>query len=144
MDSQNCQVFLEKYLPYWGRSLKEFLKRNPKYSNFQCIFATRWTFFRVKLVFEFEFEISWSLGPLNLRTLGPWDSWISSFFQHLLILPHTSSYLLLSLLPTLLLWYGLVKGGGVSCDIGEWDWRWNFDLYIDPLGPPPSFYILFL
>ena len=81
---------------------------------------TRWTFFRVKLVFECEFEISWSmgpldlwtLGPLDLETLGPWDSWTSSLLQHLLILPLTSSYLLLSLPPTLLLWYGLVMGGG--------------------------------
>ena len=73
---------------------------------------TRWTFFRVKLVLECEFEISGSLGPLDLGTLGPWDSWTSSLLQHLLILPLTSSYLLLSLPPTLLLWYGLVMGGG--------------------------------
>ena len=33
------------------------------------------TFFRVKLVFEFEFEISWSSGPLDLLTQRPWDSW---------------------------------------------------------------------
>ena len=77
---------------------------------------TRWTFFRVKLVFECEFEISWSLGPwdlgpLDLGTLGLWDSWTSSLIQHLLILTHTYSYLLLSLSPTLLLWYGLVMGG---------------------------------
>ena len=37
--------------------------------------STRWTFFRVKLVFEFEFEISWSSGPLDLLTQRPWDSW---------------------------------------------------------------------
>ena len=30
--------------------------------------ATRWTFFRVKLEFEFEFEISWLFGPWDLRT----------------------------------------------------------------------------
>ena len=36
---------------------------------------TRLTFFRVKLVFEFEFEISWSSGPLDLWTQRPWDSW---------------------------------------------------------------------
>ena len=29
-------------------------------------------------VFECEFEISWSFGPLDLGTLGPWDSWTSS------------------------------------------------------------------
>ena len=51
-----------------------------------------------------------TLGPLDLGTLGPWDSWTSSLLQHLLIIPLTSSYLLLSLPPTLLLWYGLVMG----------------------------------
>ena len=53
------------------------------------------------------------------RALGPWDSWTSSLHQHLLILPLTSSYLLLSLPPSFLLWYGLVRGGGMSCDIGK-------------------------
>ena len=33
------------------------------------IIRTRWTFFRVKLVFEFE--ISWSLGPWDPWTLEP-------------------------------------------------------------------------
>ena len=103
---------------------------------------TRWTFFRVKLVFECEFEISWSLGPWDLGTPGPWNPWTSSLHQHLLILPLRSSYLLLSLPPTLLLWYGLVRkaGGWVvtlenetgdgpltfililkSCGMGEWN-----------------------
>ena len=50
---------------------------------------------------------SGTLRPLDLGTLGPWDSWTSSLLQHLLILPLTSSYLP----PTLLLWYGLVRGG---------------------------------
>ena len=59
-----------------------------------------------------------TLEPLDLGTLGPCDSWTYSLLQHLLILPLTSSYLLLSLPPTFLLW--------------------TFDLYIDPLGPPPS------
>ena len=36
---------------------------------------TRWTFFRVKLVFEYYFEISWSLCPL--------DTWTSSLFFYL-------------------------------------------------------------
>ena len=76
---------------------------------------TRWTFFRVKLIFECEFEISWSLGPLDLGTLGPWDSWTSSLCQHLLILPLTSSYLLL------LSSFGMVWLGGIlkSCGMGE-------------------------
>ena len=100
---------------------------------------TRWTFFRVKLVFECEFEIYWSFGPLDLGTLGPWDSWTSSLLQHLLILPLTTSYILISLPP--LVWFGY--GGGVVTledEIGE-----------GPLidlkklrGPPPSFYILSL
>ena len=49
-----------------------------------------------------------TLGPLDLGTLGSWDSLTSSLCQHLLILPLRSSYLLLSLPPTLLLWYCLV------------------------------------
>ena len=80
---------------------------------------TRWTFSRVKLVFECEFEISWSLGtrgpwdtwtlePLNLGTLGPIPSSnTSSYFPFALIF----SYLPLSLPPTLLC-YGLVMVGG--------------------------------
>ena len=36
-------------------------------------FITFITLFRVKLVFECEFKISWSLGPLDLWTFGPWD-----------------------------------------------------------------------
>ena len=73
---------------------------------------TRWTFFRVKLVFEFEFEISLSLGPLDLWTQRPWDSWtiglwdlfppippllISSSYN---ILPLFISFFLLLLLPS--------------------------------------------
>ena len=38
---------------------------------------------RVKLVFEYEFEISWSFGPWDHGTLGTWDSWTSSLLQHL-------------------------------------------------------------
>ena len=36
--------------------------------------------------------------------------------------PHTSHCILLP-------WYGY--GGGGSCDIGGWDWKLTFDLYID-------------
>ena len=52
---------------------------------------------------------------VTLRYLGPWNPWTLG----LLNLfppppPHASSDLLLSLHPTLLLWYGLVwRGGGV-------------------------------
>ena len=58
------------------------------------------------------------LGPWDLGTPGPLDSWTSSFFQHLLLHPLlppliSSFYLfLLPLPPTILLWYGL--GGGVE------------------------------
>ena len=52
-----------------------------------------------------------TLGPLVLGTLVPWDFWTFSLLQHLLILPLTYSYLLISLPPALLLWYGLVGGG---------------------------------
>ena len=47
---------------------------------------TRWTFFRVKLLFECDFKIFWSL---NLRTLGLLDFGTSSLLYHLLILPLT-------------------------------------------------------
>ena len=57
----------------------------------------------------------WTLGPLELGTLGPWDSWTSSLLQHLLILPHTSSYLLL-LSSFCMVWLG--GGRGVSCNNG--------------------------
>ena len=55
-------------------------------TSYGIIIETRWTFFRVKLIFECDFEISWSLGPLDLGTLGPWDSWTSSLLQHLILL----------------------------------------------------------
>ena len=76
---------------------------------------TRWTFFRVKLVFEFEFEISWSLGPwtlepLNLGTLGPIPSSnTSSYFP---LHPHLISA---SYSPTLV-WFGY-GGGGWGGDV---------------------------
>ena len=73
----------------------------------------------------------WVWDILVLGAPGPWNPLTSSFLQHLFIIPLTSSYLLLSLPPTFLLWYCLVMGGEVSCNIGEWDWRWTFDLYID-------------
>ena len=95
---------------------------------------TRWTFFRVKLIFECDFEICWSLGPwdpwifalLDLFpppyllilpqydfeicwSLGPWDPWIFALLDlfpppYLLILSLTSSY------SPVLVWFGM--GGG--------------------------------
>ena len=59
---------------------------------------TRWTFFRVKLVFECEFEISWSLGPWEPGTLGPLD---------------------LGTLGLDLGTFGPLPSSLVSCDIGE-------------------------
>ena len=82
---------------------------------------------------------------LSLRYLDPWDPWTLEplYFSYFPLHPHTSYYLCL-----LLSSFGMFFfGGGVwvmSCDIWQWDWRWTFDLYMDPLGPPPSFYILFL
>ena len=66
----------------------------------------------------------WTLELLDLGTLGPLPfSSTSSYFP---LHPLTSSYLFL------LLSFGMVRlGGRGSCDIGEWDWRWTFDLYID-------------
>ena len=74
--------------------------------------STRWTFFRVKLVIECEFEISWSLGPLDLWTLGPLPSSNISYF---LLHPLTSSCLFLLLSSFGMVWYG----GGLSFDIGD-------------------------
>ena len=59
--------------------MKFAIKQNIGVSNqaevtLHYIFHTRWTFFRVKLVFECEFEMSWSLGPWDLGTLGPLPS----------------------------------------------------------------------
>ena len=44
---------------------------------------TRWTFFKDKLVFEYDFWdilVLWTLGPLDLQTMGPFDSWTFHFF----------------------------------------------------------------
>ena len=71
---------------------------------------TRWTFFRVKLVFECEFEISWSLGPWDLRTPRPWYSWTSSLLHHLIILPLPSP--ISSSYSPPLIWVGMGEGGG--------------------------------
>ena len=74
---------------------------------------TRWTFFRVELVFECDFEISWTL---DLGTRWPWDSWTSSFSStsYFLLEPHiSSSYWVLTM------------------EIGIDYWRLTFDLYID-------------
>ena len=67
------------------------------------------TFFRVKFVFECDFEISWTLGPGDPGTLGLLDTFPlpSSLFPPPTP-PISSSYV----------WYE----GGLSCDI---------DLYID-------------
>ena len=63
----------------------------------------------------------WTFGPLDR---GPLDSWTSSLLLYFLLPPPISSsyclFLLLSLPPTLLLWYGLVWGGiQLSFDIGD-------------------------
>ena len=123
-----CQV--EKVLPSDHQSLFGF--QYPT-ACFIVLFiyqsATRWTFFRVKLVFECEMRYLgfWTLGPLDLWTLGPLPSFnISSYLLLNLF------YILLSLPPTLLLWYGLVWGGGVLTFEIEIDYlRLIFDLYID-------------
>ena len=94
-------------------------------------YRTRWTFFRVKLVFECEFEMSWSLGPwdpwtlepLDLGNLGPLPSSnTSSYFP--LHPPISSSY------SPPLVQYGLVMGGGG----GElWHLRMRLEMYLWPL-----------
>ena len=106
---------------------------------------TRWTFFRVKLIFEYDFQISWSFGPwvpwnlglLDFRTFEPLPS--STTSSYFLLPPPISSY---TLLPLLLLslptstwfdwvWFGLVWFGmGGSDDYWVHVWR---DFNIIPL-----------
>ena len=81
---------------------------------------TRWTFFRVKLIFEYDFQISWSFGPwvpwnlglLDFRTFEPLpSSTTSSYFllpppissSYFFLPPPPLSYLLLSLLTSIYL-----------------------------------------
>ena len=109
---------------------------------------TRWTFYRVKLVFECDFEISCSSGPLELwdpLDLGTWElldfrtfgtlpsSTTSSYF--LLPPPITSSsffYLIsfLLLLPPNF-FYFLLHPFTYSYLPITWHWKWTLDLYID-------------
>ena len=76
---------------------------------------TRWTFFRVKIVFECDFEISWTLGPWDPWTLGLLD-----LFPPPPPPPISSSY------SPPLVWFGV---GGGSFDIGYWDWQLEIDLW---------------
>ena len=69
----------------------------------RSICETRWTFFRVKLVFEYDFEISWSFGLWDHGTFRPMDLWILGLLNFGLLdlfpippHPHTFSYLLIS------------------------------------------------
>ena len=78
---------------------------------------TRWTFFRVKLVFEYEFEISWSLGPWDLWTPGPWNPWTLGLLD--LFPPPTPPHTYILLPPPIsssysppLVWFGYGGGGG--------------------------------
>ena len=73
---------------------------------------TRWTFFRVKLVFEYDFELSWSLGPWYPWTFRPLDLWTLGLF---LPLPSSTTSPYFFLPPSSwfgLVWFGMVGGGG--------------------------------
>ena len=123
---------------------------------------TRWTFFRVKFIFECDFEISWSLGPWDPWTLGLLDLFpppTSHTFSYILLPPPVSS----SYSPPLV-WFGMVlvwfgKGGGcwvVTFEIevgdglltfilmlkswGGW-WRWVYLDYNISSGPFLSYEI---
>ena len=52
---------------------------------------TRWTFFRVKLIFEYDFEISWSLGPRDPWTFKLWNLWTLGLSIFLLLPSYTTS-----------------------------------------------------
>ena len=102
--------------------VKEMFTRINSEASLQTQTLNKMDLLRVKLVFEYDFEISWSFGPLDLQTLGLLGFWSSSLLNHLLILSLTSSYLFLLLLPTtsctllppsffsyfLLVWFGIV------------------------------------
>ena len=65
----------------------------------------------------------WVWDILVLGTLGPWNPWT----LEPLVLgtpPISSSY------SSPWVWFGYGVRGGVSCDIGEWDWRWTFILIL--------------
>ena len=85
-----------------------FLKQGSKFKNHKSIWPQNWN--------DNFLNLLWTIGLLDLFPPP--------------LPPHTSFFLLLSLPPTLLLWYGLVWGG-LSFDIWDWGWRWTFDLYID-------------
>ena len=57
-------IYIDTFWQLLGHLFENFFKK---------ISQTRWTFFRVKLVFKCEFEISWSLGPWDFGTPGPWN-----------------------------------------------------------------------
>ena len=59
---------------------------------------------------------SWYFGPLDLGTLGPLPS--SNKSSYFLWYPLTSSFLFFLLSFFGMVWYG----GGLSFDIGDWDW----------------------
>ena len=91
--------------------------------NCQNKVVTRWTFFRVKLVFECEFEI-----------FGPWDPWTLGLLDLYppLTPPNTSPYILLpppissSYSPSLV-WFGYGRGGEL------WQWRVRLEIDLWPL-----------
>ena len=71
---------------------------------------------QARILFEYDFEISWSLGPLDLQSLGPLNSWTFNFLtsslhhQFLLLLP--TSFLMVWFD---LVWYGMVWYGEGGC-----------------------------
>ena len=94
-------------------------------TNIKTYFKTRWTFFRVKLVFEF-----WVWDILVLRSLGPLDSSTSYFPLH----PHTSSYLCL-----LRTSFGMERGGG---ELWHLTMRLEMDLWPLYCTPGTSYFLL--
>ena len=109
------------------------------------MFITRWTFFRVKLVSECDFEISWSLGPYELWTFGFLELWTigtlpssTTSLYFLLPPPFSSSYFFL---PPPTHSYLLLSLPSSSCpfwvftlEIEIWDWPWTFILKLKSCG----------
>ena len=92
VESVSSQIlFAAKYHENWFTGCSNQLHNTANFVIYcKCYESTtRWTFFRVKLVFECEFEISWSLGLWDLGTPGPLHSSnTSSYFP---LPPLTSS-----------------------------------------------------
>ena len=88
-----------RYLGPWDSStlgLWDLFTPSPLSPTSSYLILHTSTFFKVKLIFECDFEISWTLGHSDLGTLGPWKSWTLGLWDLFPPppLPYTSSKVL--------------------------------------------------